>query len=66
MKIDMTKEIANAIAQDVANRRMRMGGRKTWNDSDYRTAADELARLYDVFGLNEFDDKATPALLEPD
>jgi hypothetical protein len=44
-KIQLTREIAQAIATDVGNRSMYKGGRVYWSKQDYRRAARALNRL---------------------
>ena len=48
MKIKLTRELAFAIAQDEANRRMRKAGRKKWNRSDYNHAVITFNKLWPV------------------
>lgn len=45
MRIQLTYELAIAAARDAANRRMRAGCRKQWDDDDYNAAVREFHRL---------------------
>lgn len=42
--IQMTRELAYAASLDEANRAMRAGGRKAWNEDDYAVAIKEFNR----------------------
>lgn len=42
----MTRDIAQAVSWDAANRSMRTAGRKTWNEEDADVAAAEFNRLW--------------------
>ena len=44
--IKMTRELAYAASLDAGNRAMRAGGRKTWNEEDYRAVSREFDRLW--------------------
>ena len=45
-RIVLTRELAQAASRDAANRSMRVGGRKTWNEEDADLAAREFNRLW--------------------
>lgn len=44
--IVLTREIAQAASWDAANRSMRAGGRKAWDEEDADVAAREFNRLW--------------------
>lgn len=53
MKITLTRDLAQAIAKDEANRRMRKAGRKAWSRGDYNLCVKTFNKLwpleYDIY-----------------
>jgi hypothetical protein len=48
MKIKLTRELAQAIAKDEANRRMKKAGRKAWSRGDYNLCVKTFNKLWPV------------------
>jgi hypothetical protein len=54
--IKLTRDLARRASWDAANRAMRAGGRKAWNEDDANIAAAEFNRLWPL----------CPHMLEPE
>lgn len=48
-KMTLTRDIANAIAMDYANRQMRKAGRTAWSEDDYNLAVETFEGLWPVW-----------------